>query len=56
MNEELKEVITLAKKRGLSKDDLIQEAELMEEYGENYHMCFMGYDPDTLREAAEKVA
>lgn len=39
----------------MTKDEVIQEAELVEETGEYYHISLIGYCPETLREAARKM-
>ena len=38
-----------------SRDELILEAETVEEYGEYIHMDLMGYTAEELREMAEKA-
>ncbi len=50
--DELKKIV---KRLGLSKDDLIQEAELVEEYGEYFHMALVGYRPEAMRDLTETL-
>lgn len=38
-----------------SKDELIQEAECLEEYGEYLHIPLMGYSPEELRAYAKSL-
>lgn len=45
----------IIKRLRLTKDEVIQEAELVEETGEYLHVSLMGYCPETLREAARKM-
>lgn len=40
-------------KMRLTRDDVILEAECLEEYGEYIHMGLMGYSAETLRKAAD---
>ena len=47
------ELFQLITKLRMSKDDVIREAELVEEYGEWYHMSLMGYAEDELRAVAD---
>lgn len=53
---ELDELLSIIKRCNMSKDDVIQEAELVEEYGEWYHMSLMGYSETELRQAAEAMS
>lgn len=52
---ELKELLRIINRCRMSKDDIIREAELVEEYGEWYHMSLMGYSETELRQAAEAM-
>lgn len=52
---ELNELLSIIKHCNMNKDDVIQEAELVEEYGEYYHMSLMGYSETELRQAAEAM-
>lgn len=52
---ELKELLKIIDRCRMSKDDVIREAELVEEYGEWYHMSLMGYSETELRQAAEAM-
>lgn len=49
------ELIAKIKKLKLSKDDVIMEAETVEEYGEWTHPSLIGYGYKELMEAAEKM-
>ena len=51
----IKEIIKRAKKLNLSKDDLIQEAELVEDCGEWYHISLMGFSADEIKLAANNM-
>lgn len=51
----MEELIKIAKKHGLTRDDLLSEADTVEECGEWLHMCLLGYSPEELREAAEQM-
>ena len=42
-----------AKRLNLTKDDLLQEANLVEDEGSWYHMSFLGYSAEELRKVAE---
>lgn len=53
---ELNELLSIIKRCRMSKDDVIREAELVEEYGEWYHMSLMGYSETELRQAAEAMS
>ena len=49
------ELMRIAKEHHFTADQLIQEAECVEEYGEWQHMLLLGYSADMLRNAAEKL-
>ena len=49
------ELMKIVKVHGFTRDDLIQEAELVEEYGEWERIPLMGYSADELREAAKCI-
>ena len=51
----MEELMGVIRKIGMTKDDVIQEAECVEEYGEWMHMSLLGYGADELREAAETM-
>lgn len=53
MTKEEREVYDIAKRNRLTADDLLTEAEWVEEYTEWEHMCLMGYFEDTLRSVAD---
>lgn len=53
---ELNELLSIIKRCNISKDDVIREAELVEEYGEWYHMSLMGYSETELRQAADAMS
>ena len=55
MSEILMEIIKLAQRCGLNHDDLIIEAETVEEYGKYLHMSLLGYSPEDLRAAAKRL-
>ena len=55
MTEIIKEIVKIAQRCGLSRDDLIIEAEAVEEYGEYLHISLLGYSPEALRAAAEHL-
>lgn len=50
------ELMRIAKEHHFTADQLIQEAECVEEYGEWQHMLLLGYSADILRSAAEKLS
>ncbi len=52
----MEELLRIIKRLGLTRDDVICEAECVEEYGEWQHMALMGYGYDELMEAADKMA
>lgn len=47
------ELMRIAKEHHFTADQLIQEAECVEEYGEWQHMLLLGYSADMLRNAAD---
>lgn len=47
------ELMEQIEKMRLTRDDVILEAECLEEYGEYIHMGLMGYSIKTLRRAAD---
>ena len=49
------ELMKLIERLGLTKDDVIGEAECVEEYGEWQYMMLMGYSAEELFEAAERM-
>ena len=49
------ELMRIAKEHHFTADQLIQEAECVEEYGEWQHILLLGYSADMLRNAAEKI-
>lgn len=53
LTTEEREVYDIAKRNRLTADDLLTEAECVEEYTEWQHMCLMGYFEDTLRAVAD---
>lgn len=52
-DSDLAEVVRIARRCRLTKDDLIQEAELVEDEGAWLHMSLLGYSAGTLMKAAE---
>lgn len=52
----MKELLSLIKKLGLSKDEVLQEAECVEEYEEWIHMDLIGYSAEELRQVAELIS
>lgn len=48
-------VLAIANNLGLNAQDLLSEAECVEEYGEWLHMELLGYNADALREAAAQM-
>ena len=50
-NAQLNGLIAIIKKHKYSKDDLIVEAESLENYGENVHCSLFGYSASEIREA-----
>ena len=55
MDKTVKEIVRIAKMKNLTKDDLIQESECVDEYGEYMHMSLMGFDADELMSAAQEL-
>lgn len=51
----MEELLRIIKKLGLSKDEVIQEAECVEEYEEWIHIRLLGYSAKMLRQAAELI-
>lgn len=51
----MEELMKTIKKLHMTKDEVLMEAQLIEEYGEWSHMSLMGYSEDELREAAEMM-
>ena len=49
------ELMRIVKEHHFTADQLIQEAECVEEYGDWQHMLLLGYSADMLRNAAEKI-
>ncbi len=49
------ELMKIVKDRGFTRNDLIQEAECVEECGEWIHMSLLGFSADELRKAAERI-
>ena len=56
MDENISYILDFAKRAFMSVDDLIREAELVEEYGEYFHMSLMGFSPEQLYQAAKEMA
>lgn len=52
----MKELLSIIKKLGLSKDEILQEAECVEEYQEWIHMDLIGYSAEKLRQVAELIS
>lgn len=52
----MKELLSIIKKLGLSKDEVLQEAECVEEYQEWIHMDLIGYSAEKLRQVAELIS
>lgn len=52
----MKELLSLIKKLGLNKDEVLQEAECVEEYEEWIHMDLIGYSAEELRQVAELIS
>ena len=53
MDPNVKEILEIAKRLKLTKDDLIMESECVSEYGEYYHMSLMGFSSSQLWDAAQ---
>ena len=49
----VKEILKIAKRLRLTKDDLIMESECVSEYGEYFHMSLMGFSSSQLWDAAQ---
>lgn len=49
----MEKMIKMIKRIGLSSDDLLIEAETLEECGEYLHGVLMGYPANEIRKAAE---
>lgn len=49
----MEELMEQIEKMRLTRDDVILEAECLEEYGEYIHMSLMGYSVKALRKAAD---
>ncbi len=56
MEQTIEKIIEIAQKHGLDGDDLITEAETVEECGEWLHMSLLGFRPEDLRAAAEQLS
>lgn len=54
-DENINEIIRIAKKLGMTKNDLITEAECVSEYGEYYHMSLIGFSSSQLWDAAQMI-
>lgn len=52
----MNELLSIIKKLGLSKDEILQEAECVEEYQEWIHMDLIGYSAEELRQVAELIS
>ncbi len=52
MDEDIRDILEIAKRLRLSKNDLITESECVSEYGEYYHMSLMGFSSQQLWDAA----
>lgn len=52
----MNELLSIIKKLGLSKDEILQEAECVEEYQEWIHMDLIGYSAEKLRQVAELIS
>lgn len=51
----MEELLRTIKKLRMTKDDVLREAQCVEDCGEWLHMSLMGYFEDELREAAEMM-
>ena len=49
------ELMKLIKRLGLTRSEIVQEAECVEEYGEWQYIELMGYSSEMLFSAAEKM-
>ena len=52
----MKELLSIIKKLGLSKDEILQEAECVEEYQEWIHMDLIGYSAEELRQVGDLIS
>lgn len=52
----MKELLSIIKKLDLSQDEVLQEAECVEEYQEWIHMDLIGYSAEELRQVAELIS
>lgn len=52
----MKELLSIIKKLGLSKDEILHEAECVEEYQEWIHMDLIGYSAEELRQVGELIS
>jgi len=52
----MKKLLSIIKKLGLSKDEILQEAECVEEYQEWIHMDLIGYSAEELRQVGELIS
>lgn len=52
----MNELLSIIKKLGLSKDEILQEAECVEEYQEWIHMDLIGYSAEELRQVGELIS
>lgn len=52
----MKELLSIIKKLGLSKDEILQEAECVEEYQKWIHMDLIGYSAEELRQVGELIS
>ena len=53
--EAIDEILAIAKSNGYDKDDLIQEAETVEDIAEHLRIPLFGFAPEDLRKAAEEL-
>lgn len=53
--DELGKLMKIIKENKMSKDDVLSEAECVEDYGEWIHMSLIGYSADELRKAANMM-
>lgn len=53
MNDIEQEIYDIAKKENFTSDDLISEAECVEEYYEWIHLSLLGYTSKSLRATAD---
>ena len=52
----MKELLSIIKKLGVRKDEILQEAECVEEYQEWIHMDLIGYSAEELRQVGELIS